>query len=193
MHAAAELMLETGFDGMTTAAVARRAGVAEGTIYRHFPSKEALAEAVFAEFWGAFNAFMHGHLPPRERPIERFEAFFPIALEALAALIPRFGVLMQQEHLYYASKHGHKCVLPAGAEEFVVLLEETILRAQQAGRVRPEVDPRIAAHFIFFGAGQLMDFFGNLHVPGGPSDILPPDVARQLRDLMVRALAGDAR
>ena len=36
---------ETGFAGTTLDAVARRAGIAKGTIYLYFPSKEALFEA----------------------------------------------------------------------------------------------------------------------------------------------------
>lgn len=40
--AARRLFAEKGFDGATTAAIARAAGVAEGSIYRHFASKEDL-------------------------------------------------------------------------------------------------------------------------------------------------------
>lgn len=42
------LFAEKGFDGATTAAIARRAGIAEGTIYRHFGSKEELFLACVA-------------------------------------------------------------------------------------------------------------------------------------------------
>lgn len=40
--AATELFAAQGYDGTTTAAIARRAGIAEGTIYRHFNSKKEL-------------------------------------------------------------------------------------------------------------------------------------------------------
>jgi AcrR family transcriptional regulator len=47
LRAALELFTTTGFHGTTTPALAARAGVAEGTIYRHFAGKEALyAEVV---------------------------------------------------------------------------------------------------------------------------------------------------
>src|SRR5512147_951324 len=91
MQAASELILGVGFEAMTTAAVARRAGVSEGTIYRHFASKEALAEAVFADIWRIFNDFMERQLPPREQPKERLELFFRTTLNALDALMPLYG------------------------------------------------------------------------------------------------------
>ncbi len=40
--AALRLFAEHGYDGTTTAEVARTAGVSEMTLFRHFPSKEAL-------------------------------------------------------------------------------------------------------------------------------------------------------
>jgi AcrR family transcriptional regulator len=46
-RAALELFTARGFHGTTTPLIAARAGVAEGTIYRHFPSKEDLLNEVF--------------------------------------------------------------------------------------------------------------------------------------------------
>jgi AcrR family transcriptional regulator len=44
MAAARELLVEAGYQGTTVVAVARRAGVGAPTIYRRWPSKEALIE-----------------------------------------------------------------------------------------------------------------------------------------------------
>jgi AcrR family transcriptional regulator len=46
-RAALELFTSRGFHGTTTPLIAARAGVAEGTIYRHFPGKEELFNEVF--------------------------------------------------------------------------------------------------------------------------------------------------
>jgi AcrR family transcriptional regulator len=42
MRAALELFEERGYDSTTTAAIAQRAGVAEMTFFRHFPSKDSV-------------------------------------------------------------------------------------------------------------------------------------------------------
>jgi AcrR family transcriptional regulator len=54
LEAARELFTTTGYHATTTPILARRAGVAEGTIYRHFPSKHAVRNAAYQDIqrWG---------------------------------------------------------------------------------------------------------------------------------------------
>jgi AcrR family transcriptional regulator len=51
LQSAREVMREQGLDA-SLGEIARRAGVGNATLYRHFPTREALCEAVFAEFGG---------------------------------------------------------------------------------------------------------------------------------------------
>ncbi len=51
-RAALVLFAASGIDAVTTRAIATRAGVAEGSIYRHYPGKEALASALFDAIHG---------------------------------------------------------------------------------------------------------------------------------------------
>ncbi|MES2123540.1 MAG: TetR/AcrR family transcriptional regulator [Gemmatimonadota bacterium] len=55
LEAARELFTTAGYFATTTPILAKRAGVAEGTIYRHFPSKQALLNAAYQDTqrWGA--------------------------------------------------------------------------------------------------------------------------------------------
>ncbi len=55
LEAARALFTTTGYHATTTPILAKRAGVAEGTIYRHFTSKQALLNASYQEIqrWGS--------------------------------------------------------------------------------------------------------------------------------------------
>ena len=49
LRSAAELTAESGFGGTAVAAIASRAGVATGSVYRYFPNKSELCTEVFRE------------------------------------------------------------------------------------------------------------------------------------------------
>ncbi|WP_291844944.1 TetR/AcrR family transcriptional regulator [Maricaulis sp.] len=49
MRAALDLVATEGFAATTTAAIARQTGLAEGTLYRHFPGKDALFLAIYRQ------------------------------------------------------------------------------------------------------------------------------------------------
>ncbi len=49
MNAALELFAEEGFKSTSTSKVAKRAGVSEGLIFRHFENKEGLLDAIVKE------------------------------------------------------------------------------------------------------------------------------------------------
>jgi AcrR family transcriptional regulator len=50
LQAAHDLFVEQGYHGTSMRQVASRAGVALGGLYNHFPSKEAVFEAVFITY-----------------------------------------------------------------------------------------------------------------------------------------------
>ena len=53
LTAGRETLVRNGWDGATISAVAQRAGVAVGSVYRRFADKEALFGAVYEEFYAA--------------------------------------------------------------------------------------------------------------------------------------------
>jgi AcrR family transcriptional regulator len=54
--AARELFASRGYHATTTALLAERIGIAEGTIYRHFDGKDALYSAVCRGVWERFES-----------------------------------------------------------------------------------------------------------------------------------------
>ncbi len=51
LQAARHLFAHQGYDGTTTRDLAQKAGVAEATLFRHFPNKKAILIAVVTEGW----------------------------------------------------------------------------------------------------------------------------------------------
>jgi AcrR family transcriptional regulator len=76
LRAAFDLLTEHGYAGCSVAGVASRAGVATGTVYRHFPNKASLVTEVFREAAGrevaAVGAAMRGADDPITAVIETF-------------------------------------------------------------------------------------------------------------------------
>jgi AcrR family transcriptional regulator len=153
LDAAAALLAEGGLGDATTAKVARRAGVAEGTIYRHFATKDALLEAVFARVWSRLAEDLESRLPPRTDPEARLLNFLPAALAAFAEH-PGESALISMEFLHLLANHGGGCAVPAGSAHLVGLLEESIRLAQGAGLVRPGLDSWVSASVIFHGVSK---------------------------------------
>lgn len=194
LKAASDLLMEVGFEGMTTAQIAKRAGVAEGTIYRHFSSKEALVEAVFHHGWSFLNDYMEAHLPPRSEPQARLDAIFPVTLEALRTPeMKECHGLAQAEHLYYASKKTDPFALPDGLRHYVERFAETIHLAQEAGAVRRTLDPQLTALFLFAGASTVLDTYADPHDQGRPSAYPREQVFAQIDGFARHILYGDAR
>jgi AcrR family transcriptional regulator len=68
LDAGAAVFVEKGYEGATMTEIAERAGAAIGSLYQFFPSKEALAEALFdrfAERWAASFAQVEERAPGR--------------------------------------------------------------------------------------------------------------------------------
>ncbi|MBD3336471.1 MAG: TetR family transcriptional regulator [Candidatus Eisenbacteria bacterium] len=81
--AALGLFVEKGISGATTREIARRAGTAEGNLYRHFPGKTALARHLFhrcaESFHGALVEAAGDSTEPRETLRRLVEAMFDFA------------------------------------------------------------------------------------------------------------------
>ena len=58
MEAALKLFTERGFHGTTTAQISKEAGVATGTLFNYFPTKEDLINSLYIEVKGELSRSM---------------------------------------------------------------------------------------------------------------------------------------
>ena len=134
LRAALDLYTTVGFRGTTTPAIASRAGVAEGTIYRHFTSKEHLLNEVYrgAQKWAT------GVIKEIEE-----QAQGASAAERLQRVARRFFEAAERDPaalrmlLYTASEKSLDDKSREGAREFREGLQQIVASGKSDGLVRP--------------------------------------------------------
>ncbi|WP_338324882.1 TetR/AcrR family transcriptional regulator [Metabacillus mangrovi] len=77
LQAALALFAERGFDAASVPAIAEKAGVGSGTIYRYFENKEMLGNVLFQQCLEQFEQSVHEKTPEKkDGPRGRFRNFF---------------------------------------------------------------------------------------------------------------------
>ena len=94
IRAGVRALANTDYADIKVADVARDSGVALGTVYRYFVSKEHLFAAVFAEWQGALRSKLDGVAPLDGSEADRLREVFRRGIQAFQRQ-PRFvGVMM---------------------------------------------------------------------------------------------------
>ncbi len=130
VQAARECFAEDGLDAQMDD-VARRANVGVGTLYRHFPTKEELYEALAADRFARLAEWAREALADPD-PWEGFARFMYRAAE------------LQANDRQLSEVMGSQPGLMREASEKVAMMEiveKLIARAQDAGALRPDVVP----------------------------------------------------
>ena len=131
--AATKAFAERGADDVSLEEIARRAGVGIGTLYRHFPARQNLLEAVYKDQVDGLEV-LEAKLRVSESPgaalaewLRAFTAFGRTKRSLSAALVATIGkdsALMSE-----CSRVLRTCT------------QELLTRAQEAGVVRSDVEP----------------------------------------------------
>lgn len=132
-----QLLSEQGLTGVTVDAVARRSGVAKTTIYRHWPSREALLLDVCSQLGPHFETPDAGSLPKDLRALAERVVEQLLAGSYAAILLSLMDA---------AERNPDLAALLAAAESKLVEAVRTILaRARARGELRRLPDPSAIA------------------------------------------------
>ncbi|MFI8912095.1 TetR/AcrR family transcriptional regulator [Streptomyces sp. NPDC053513] len=150
--------------------VARRAGVGIGTLYRHFPTRADLLNAVFQE---ALTELLH-----RSRELAEADAPCSALVEWLRALIAHAGEYRGLAHALMSASHDRSSALARCSDPLRAAGERLLGRAQEAGQVRADVS-----------IGDLMQLTNAIALAAEqcPEDAL---LADRLLSLTLRGLKG---
>lgn len=98
IRAAIKLFVEHGIEATTTKQIADAADVAEGTIYRHFKSKEDLASSVFLTHMEAFTQELDKAASPVPNTKDKLRALINCYFSFFEAEPDLFKYLLFAEH-----------------------------------------------------------------------------------------------
>jgi AcrR family transcriptional regulator len=147
LAAAGAAFAERGADDVSLEEIARRAGVGIGTLYRHFPTRQALLEAVYRDQVDALEA----------RAAELLESDSPGA--ALAEWLAALVAFSKAKRSLTAAMLDSQLLLSC-KEVLHGATEALLTRAQQAGAVRAGVqgaDVMRLTHAVSLAAGMGQD------------------------------------
>ena len=112
--------------------VARHAGVGVGTVYRHFPNKEALLTELVRQKFVLFAQRAHDALEAEGDPFELLsELMRQNALTAAEDAGIRYAIANSTEQ--------HWTQAPAEQQALILATEQLIQRARDAGTIRPDI------------------------------------------------------
>ena len=132
LGAALDLFVERGFHGTSVPSVAERAGVAAGTIYHYFDSKEALVNALFKRWKADISARVLQDFPFDRPPREQFRAVWERMTDF---------ALAHPKELAFLELHHHGSYLDAESlaieHQILDFGVEMVKRAQAAEALKP--------------------------------------------------------
>jgi TetR/AcrR family fatty acid metabolism transcriptional regulator len=148
LRAAIKVFASRGFFQSKVADVAQAAGVADGTVYLYFKSKDDLLISIFNETMDDVIAKSRGELRKIEDPVERLRKIASLHLAWLGQ--DRQLAVVFQVELRQSTKFMEEFSTTRLAEYFE-LIREVIVDGQAKGIFRKEVQPQVATK-VFFGA-----------------------------------------
>ena len=137
---ALELFVAKGITETTVRDIAQAAGIAEGTLYRHFESKDHLAWELFSTNYLAFA-----------RELDRLQQEYETLKDKLAAMIRQFCAFFDRDPVLFSylllAQHAQLKKVTPEMETAVTVLQKVIAQGM-ARREVPEAEVEVAAAMV---------------------------------------------
>jgi len=148
LRAATRVFARSGYFNSKVADVAAEAGIADGTVYLYFKSKDEILHSIFDRAMESFIAEGRRELANIGSPIERLRKIAELHLGRLGA--DKDAAVVFQVELRGSIKHMQE-FSAAGFGEYLDIIRETIEDGQKSGAFRSDIKPIVAAK-IFYGS-----------------------------------------
>lgn len=181
IEATNSLLSTKGYDMMVMDDIATEVGIAKGSLYKHFESKECLAAAVMVRLLDRTQAVLDA-LPERHSAWQRIEALLTWTLrERLAGGVPHLPSSSQvlRDHLTANKEYVNQLMTLSDA------VGEQIEQAKEDGTIDPTLDDSFVLYYIYArSCDPTLDF---LKSGGAISD---DEIVRQMVTSTMRGIAS---
>ncbi|HEU4636350.1 MAG TPA: TetR/AcrR family transcriptional regulator [Edaphobacter sp.] len=186
LDAAVEVIAERGYFNSPVSAIARRAGVADGTIYLYFKSKEDVLHTAIDKTFGRFFDQVEGQFQTIADPRAQLEYIAQIHLES-HSINRSMTILMQTEmrqSAQFLARFSHHHLV-----RYIQMVREIIRRGQEQGTFRRDISDGVVAHCMF---GAIDELLSSAVFTGRTYDA--KTTARQVMEVLLHGIsAGEDR
>lgn len=148
LEAAIEVFAEKGFHRARISDIARRAGVADGTIYLYFRNKDDVLLTIFEEKMGVLIEGLNAALAPVDDPLDKVRTFARYHFQQVRDHRALAEVLQIELRL---SNKFLKEYRPEKLWQYLGIFANIVHEGQARGVIRPEIDAFVLM-WAFFGA-----------------------------------------
>jgi TetR/AcrR family fatty acid metabolism transcriptional regulator len=152
IEAAVRVFARNGYYNSRVSDIAREAGVASGTIYLYFKTKDEILVTLFREKMAAWVAHVREQIASEPDPvakIRRLVALHFTVLEKDPALAEVVQVELRQGHKFFRGASAHE------VSAYFDLIGTVLQEGQAAGVFRDDVPVKIATKVLFGAMDQI--------------------------------------
>ena len=153
LHAATKVFARSGYFTSKVADIAAEAGIADGTVYLYFKSKDEILHSIFDRAMERFIAEGRRQLAVLTTPVERLRKIAQLHLERLGS--DRDTAVVFQVELRGSIKHMQE-FSATGFAEYLDIIRETIEAGQKSGDFRRDIKPIVAAKVLYGSLDEMV-------------------------------------
>jgi len=153
LRAATKIFAEKGFFNSKVADVAGEAGIADGTVYLYFKSKDDILHSIFDRAMEEFIAEGKSELEGIESPELRLQRIAELHLERLGS--DRNMAVVFQVELRGSTKFMQE-FSAAGFHDYLELIRKTIDDGQRSGIFRADIKPVVASKILYGALDEMV-------------------------------------
>jgi len=153
LRAAIKVFAYKGFFNSKVADVAGEAGIADGTVYLYFKSKDEILHSIFDRAMEQFISEGRKELEGISSPVQRLRRIAEMHLERLGS--DREMAIVFQVELRGSTKFMQE-FSAAGFHDYLEIIRKTIEDGQRAGVFRDDLKPIVASKILYGALDEMV-------------------------------------